>query len=119
MALVPSHAILDDHAPKDELARRVVVLDLDEKAAANLASQLTADAVLEPLVYRKLHHRRPTEVRTAIPFRAPTARPSAQYQVTITGGGRPLADIDVLFYVADPSGQISTNTVRTNANDEP
>jgi subtilisin family serine protease len=115
VALLPNAAILDDHAPSDELARRVVVLELDDTAASKLKSELTPDAVLEPLIRRKLHHRRPAELRDAGPMQARAAAGSGQYQVTVTGAGAPLGDIDVMFYVADQSGHVNVSTQRTNA----
>jgi subtilisin family serine protease len=116
MALVPQRAVVDDHAPSDKLARRVVVLELDDTEATNLASRLSADSVLEPLIHRKLHYRRPSELRNAVPLQARTTGITGQYQVTITGNGTPLADIDVMFYVADRSGSISIATQRTTSN---
>ena len=114
MAMVPVSAILDDHAPEDELARRVVVLDLDDDAAQKLRGELTPDAVLEPLIRRKLHHRRPAELRDASPLQARIGAGGSHYHVTITGGGSPLGDIDVMFYIADASGHVNYTTVRTS-----
>jgi subtilisin len=115
VAMLPNAAILDDHAPADELARRVVVLELDDPAATRLKSQLTSDAILEPLIRRKLHHRRPAELRDATPLQATALSGDTSYKVTVTGGGAPLGDIDVMFYIADQSGHISVSTQRSNA----
>src|SRR5580700_7058126 len=87
MSLVSSRDILDDRVPKDPLARRVAVLDLDDAAASKLAREISSDVVLEPLMRREMHHRMPAEVREAAPIvRAVNA--AGQYQVTITAGGR-------------------------------
>lgn len=115
VALVPDAAIIDDHAPTDELARRVVVLDLDEPAATRLKSELTTDAILEPLVRRHLHYRIPAELRRATPLQARAGAGGSSYQVTITAGGAPLGGIDVMFYVADPSGHMNVATQQANA----
>jgi len=115
VALIPNAAVIDDSAPKDELARRVVVLELDDSAATKLKSELTADAILEPLIHRKLHHRRPAELRDAIPLQPRALAGGAEYNVTITGSGVPLGDIDVMFYVAEQSGQINAITRHANA----
>jgi hypothetical protein len=115
MSLVSSRDILDDRVPKDPLARRVAVLDLDDAAASKLAREISSDVVLEPLMRREMHHRMPAEVREAAPIvRAVNA--AGQYQVTITAGGRRLNDIEVMFYVADQFGSINTSTVKTSAN---
>ncbi|MBR0719204.1 S8 family serine peptidase [Bradyrhizobium liaoningense] len=117
LSLVPNNAILDDRVPKDKLARRVAVLDLDEAEATRLASEVSSDVVLEPLIIRKLHHRRPAELRNAtLAVPAAAAAGAAQYQVTIAAGGGRLGDIEVMFYVADPFGTIKTVTTRTSPN---
>ena len=117
MSLVPSRAVLDDRVPKDMLARRVAVLDLDEAAATRLASQVSPDVVLEPLIIRRLHHRRPAELRDATPVaRVAASAAAGQYQVTITAGGARLGNIDVMLYVADQFGNINTSTVKASAN---
>jgi len=119
MSLVASDEIVHDRMPSDKLARRVVVLDLDEAAATNLASRISSDVVMEPLVRRQLHYHRPSEVRDATPL-APRAaaavNAAGQYQTSITAGGAPLGDIDVMFYIADQSGHINTTTVHASAN---
>ena len=114
MSLVPEHSVINDHAPKDELARRVVVLDLNDAQATELASKISDDVIFEPLVRRKLHYHRPAEVRDATPHKM-LAAGAQKYQVTITGGGAPLAGVDVTFYVADESGSVSTSTTQTDA----
>ena len=115
VAMVPNAAILDDRAPTDELARRVVVLELDDHAATKLTGELTQDAMLEPLVRRTLHHRRPAELRDATPLQARSLADSTSYEVTVAGGGAPLGDIDVMFYVADQSGHLNVTTQRATA----
>ncbi|WP_244666047.1 S8 family peptidase [Rhizobium ruizarguesonis] len=117
MAMVMPSSVVRDHAPEDKLARRVVILDLDEAAATDLRSQLSSsDAILEPLIRRKLHHRRPAELQAAMPFQARADVNGSKYQVKIVGGGNPLSDIEVMFYIADPSGSISTVIQRTDKN---
>jgi subtilisin len=119
MSLVSSKDILEDRSPKDKLARRVVVLDLDEAGATRLASQISSDVALEPLVRRQLHYHRPAEVRDATPLApriAAAVNAAGQYQVSITAGGASLGNIDVMFYVADQSGHINTTTVHAPAN---
>jgi Subtilase family len=115
MSFVPRNAVVNDHAPKDELARRVVVLDLDDAAATKLASEVSQDVFFEPLVRRKLHHYRPAEVRDVTPRKAMATAGAGKYKVTIKGGGAPLVGIDVMFYVADQPGSVSTSTTQTNA----
>jgi len=115
VALIPSAAVISDHAPEDELARRVVVLELDDPAATKLKSELTADAMLEPLIRRKLHHRRPAELRDATPMQPRAGAGGTKYSVTISGSGAPLGDIDVMFYIADQSGHINAVTKHANS----
>jgi subtilisin family serine protease len=116
LGLMADARIVEDHQPADELARRVVVLDISEGEVAALKGRIAADAILEPLVRRELHYRRPIELEGALPFTAPAAaNGGGAYSVSITGGGAPLADIEILFYVRDASGQIRTATTRTDA----
>jgi hypothetical protein len=116
MAFAPPGAMLQDSAPKDETARRVVILDLDDAAAQKLAAETSEDAILEPLIRRQLHHRRPRELEGAVPLQTVLASVAGSYNVKVTGGGAPLPDTDVMFYVANSFGQMSTSTVRADAN---
>lgn len=115
MAFASPGAVLQDSSPKDETARRVVVLDLDDAAAQKLAAETSEDAILEPLVRRKLHHRCPRELEGAVPLQTVLASVAGSYTVRVTGDGAPLPDTDVMFYVANSFGQMSTSTVGTDA----
>jgi subtilisin len=116
MAFVSPGEVLQDSSPKDETARRVVVLDLDDAAAQKLAAETSEDAILEPLVRRKLHHRFPRELEGAVPLQTVLASVAGSYTVRVTGDRAPLPDTDVMFYVANSFGQMSTSTIRTDAN---
>src|SRR5207248_1630337 len=63
-----SSRVVADRDPADETARRVVVLDADAAQVARLRSTLPPDAILEPLVRRKLHRRTPIELAAASPM---------------------------------------------------
>lgn len=116
LAMTSAAAIVDDHAPADETARRVVILELNENDATTLKGRIGTDAMLEPLVRRSLHLKRPIELQAALPFQAAAAGAApVAYQVTITGGGAPLGDIEVLFYVRDALGSLRTPSMRTDA----
>src|SRR5229473_2419831 len=115
LGLLRNIRVVEDRDPKDEFARRVVLLDADAADIAAIHAKLPPDAVLEPAVQRHLHHRMPIELRPTLPFATSTAaaRRSA-YEVIVTGNGKPLSSIDVLFYVRDPGRQIRTATVQTD-----
>lgn len=97
--------VLDDHAPDDELARRVVVLEMSDAEAGAFRRNLTpeSDVFLEPLIRRQLVRRRPVELQGAI-LASPLAA-AANYSVVIRGNGAPLAGIEIYFYLQDAAGQ--------------
>jgi subtilisin len=115
LGLVSPQAVLQDRSPADQTARRVVVLDLDEAAAQKLSAETADDAILEPLIRRQMHHRRPRELEGALPLQTVLPAVAGGYAVDVTGAGAPLPNISVMFYVAGSSGQISTSTVATDA----
>jgi len=115
MGLLTSARIVADHKPEDPLARQVVLLDADAGQVATLRATLPADSILEPAVRRNLHRHVPIELRPAMPH-AVTARAGAtSYKVTITAGGKPLPNIEVMLYLRDPGGQVQTTSVNTDA----
>lgn len=115
LGLLTSARIVADHQPTDPLARQVVLLDADPGQVAALRATLPPDSILEPAVRRNLHLHTPIELRPTMPH-AVTAKASATaYKVTVTGGGKPLGNIQVMLYMRDPGGQIQTVTVNTDA----
>src|SRR5439155_14662795 len=73
---------------------------------ASLRATLPPDAILEPLIQRSLHHERPVELSASLPMTpAAVTAAGASYKIKITGGGNPLAGIQVIFYFQDSSGQ--------------
>ncbi|HZI84488.1 MAG TPA: S8 family serine peptidase [Casimicrobiaceae bacterium] len=113
--LAGNSRVVADKDPADETARRVVVFDADAAHVAHLRSTLPADAILEPLVRRKLHRHTPIELAAASPLNGLALGGSAAtYKVTVKGGGDPLAGIEVMFYVRDPSGHIGIATATTD-----
>jgi subtilisin len=117
-SLAGNAKIVHDKDPKDELARRVVVLDADANYIASLRSTLSPDTILEPLVRRSMHRHRPIELMTAIPRAAISGTAGAAaggvYRTTIHAGGNPLAGIEVMFYIRNQLGQIQTTTANTD-----
>ena len=111
-----SSRIVSDKDPADELARRVVVFDADASRVASIQASLPPDAVLEPLIRRPLHFKRPVELRRALPLTPASAQVAASsvYRVTITGARKPLSGIQVIFYLQDPTGQMRTAQVLTD-----
>jgi hypothetical protein len=109
--------VLADHDPKDSLARRVVVFEADAAHVAAMRATLAPDAIIEPLVYRHLHaHRRPGLLRGAVPLNVQKlGTTKKQFLATITAEGGPLSGIDVIVYLADAFGNVSTTTVTTDA----
>ena len=100
--------VLADHDPSDTLARRVVVFEADAAHVASMRSSLAPDAIIEPLVYRRLHfHRLPGLLRRAVPLEARALRHTEdQFLVTITAGGQPLGGINVMVYLANSFGSV-------------
>src|SRR2546427_643935 len=91
--------VVADKNPADDLARRVVVLDADDAEVASLRAPLPPAAIREPLIQRSLHHERPVELSASIPMTpAAVTAAGASYKIKITGGGNPLAGIQVIFY---------------------
>jgi subtilisin family serine protease len=115
LGLLTSAQIVADHKPKDPLARQVVLLEADAEQVAALRAKLSADSILEPAVRRNLHRRIPIELRPAMPLAVTEKAGATSYKVTVTGGGKPLGNIQVMLYLRDPGGQVQTTTVNTNA----
>lgn len=112
-----STRVVSDHNPADDLARRVVVFDAEAADVADMKKSLSPDVVIEPAIQRSLHlPRTPIELRPALPMPASAANAAgaSNFRITATGGGKPLADIQVMFYVQDPFGQVRTRTLNTN-----
>ena len=117
LSMLTSARIVADYKPADPLARHVVLLDADPQQVASLRSHLPADSILEPAIRRSLHPPIPIELRPTIPHEVTTARVAAKthYKVTVTGGGKPLANIKVMLYLRDPGGAVQNTTVSTDA----
>lgn len=107
--------VIADKNPKDDLARRVVVMDADASQVAELQKSLDPNAILEPLIRRSLHRRTPPGFG-GLPMSAIAQSAGSPYQVTVTGGGAPLVGIQVMVYFRDPSGQVKIQTVSSDNN---
>jgi subtilisin len=111
--------VVHDLAPQDQKARRLVILDADAFDMGRIAASLPPDAILEPLVARSLHRLlRPRLMGSAIPTSTSltVARTSSlRVSLKIVAGGQPLPGIDVMLYLSDASGQLTTQTVQTDA----
>ena len=81
---------------------------------AALRATLPADSILEPAVRRNLHRRIPIELQPAMPHVMTAGAGASSYRLTITGGGKPLAGIDVMLYLRDPGGGSQIATVKTD-----
>jgi len=118
LGMLTDARIISDHQPEDPLARQVVLLDVDAAQVASIRSKLPADSILEPAVRRNLHRLRvPMELKHVIPH-TPAAHlgtKASHYTVTITAGGSPLSGSEVMVYLQDPSGQMQTTTVHSDA----
>jgi subtilisin len=118
LGMLTSARIEADHQPADPLARQVVLLEADAGQVAAMRASLPPDSILEPAVHRNLHARVPIELRPTIPHTvtaATAATAATNYKVGITGGGKPLPDIDVMLYLRDPAGQVQSVTVKSDA----
>jgi len=112
-----SHArVLSDHNPRDPLARRVVVFDADPVQVAQYRASLGPHAIIEPLVYRRLHRIHPAFLRGAIPLDIRSLRVNGnRFSITVTGGGRPLSGSQVMLYLADAFRNVTTATINADA----
>ena len=110
--------VVADHNPTDMLARRVVVFEADAANVAAMQSRLAPDAIIEPLVYRQLHHqRRPASLRRAAALDSQVLKTAkSSFILMITAGGRPLGGIDVIAYVRDSAGSPNPTMLRADAN---
>jgi subtilisin family serine protease len=115
LGLLTSARIVADHQPTDPLARQVVLLDADAGQVASLRATLPADSILEPAVRRNLHRRVPIELQPAVPHAVTAKAGATNYKLTVTAGGKPLRNIDVMLYLRDPAGQVQNVTVKTDA----
>ena len=108
--------VLSDHDPADPLARRVVVFEADAAHVAAMRARMDPHAIIEPLVYRHLHRFAPLMFRRAVPLGKRVHHGSASvFQATVTGAGTALGGIDVMLYLSDASGHVTTTTVSANA----
>jgi subtilisin family serine protease len=114
LGMLTSARVINDHKPEDPTARQVVLLDASAEQVAAMRAELPADAILEPAVRRFLHTRVPIELRPAIPHTTAAKAKVTRYHVTITGGGAPLAGIDVMLYLRDPGGSVQVKTVQSD-----
>lgn len=109
--------VVSDHDPKDQLARRVVVFEADLAHVEEQRATLGPYAIIEPLVYRHLHAFHPPFLRGAAPLDAQLLKGRAnRFTVSVTGGGQSLGNAEVMLYLADSSGNVSTTTVTADAN---
>jgi hypothetical protein len=123
LSMLTTARVVSDERPEDPTARHVVLLDADADQVASLRAKLPPDSILEPAIRRKLHTRIPIEAHGAFPRAATAARmrtsvakaKAKPYTIAVTGGGKPLAGFNVMFYLRDPGGQIQTDTMKTDA----
>lgn len=107
--------IVSDHRPRDDRARRIVILEVGKAKIERLRAALPPDVILEPVVERALHYAVPiVKLATAPPVAAPPSAPP--YMVTVTGGGAPLTGIKVVFYMRDRHGKMWAGDPRPYTN---
>jgi subtilisin family serine protease len=114
LSMLTSARIISNEQPTDPLARQVVLLDADAEQVTAIRASLPADAILEPAVRRSLHRRVPIELRPVIPHMSAASANSAPYDVTITAGDGPLANIQVMLYLRGPGGGVHVKTIDTD-----
>jgi hypothetical protein len=109
--------VTSDHDPADPLARRVVVFEADPVHVAEIKAGLGPNAIIEPLVYRRLHRARPAFLRGAAPLDAKVLKGGkSRFAISITAGGKPLSGAEVMLYLADSFRNVSTTTVTADDN---
>jgi subtilisin len=114
--LFSSVSMVADHQPSDPLARRVSVIEADPDEVTALRDDVPAEAIIEPVIRRDLHRRFvPIELQVAVPAAPVAPGTGSPYEITITGGGKALGDIEVLIYVRTPAGSIQLQRLRTDA----
>jgi subtilisin len=115
LGILNSARIMAENLPPDPLARQVVMLDADPSQLAAIRAKLPTDSIIEPVVRRCLHIREPIELRPSSFAATARAGSSTSYRVTVRAGGKPLGNIDVMVYLRDAGGQITTQTVRSTS----
>lgn len=103
LGMISAARLVGDHAGRDDLARRVVILDADADHIEDIRHKLPPTAILEPLVRRRLHTRWVLPQQFATALRTGSA---SAFQVRVAGAGQALSGIQVMFYVEDPAGQM-------------
>lgn len=114
LGMLTTARIISDDRPSDPLARHVVLLDVEAEQVTSLRAKLPPDTILEPAVRRDLH-RVPFELAGMPHVASASSTKGTPYSVTITGGGKPLAGIEVMLYLRDPGGGIQDTSVKSNA----
>jgi len=85
----------------DPLARRVVVFEADPGHVAEIRAGLSPNAIIEPLVYRRLHGVDPAFLRGAARLDAKVLKGGkSRFTISITAGGKPLSEAEVMLYLA-------------------
>jgi hypothetical protein len=113
-AMAPFAKIVADHDPADLLARRVVVFEApSDEMAANFGAP-GPDVIVERAMPRELHA--PPRRAAAGKKISTLGKPKAQqFGVVVSGGGGPLADIPVKFFLRDTANKIQIVSASTDA----
>ena len=97
--------VVADNRPTDPLARRVAVVETAPGEMAALAASLPRDVILEPEILHWTGVSRPTEFVDA--QRSTLDGPvgaGVTVNITVTGGGRPLAGVAVILFLRGLGG---------------
>ncbi len=94
--------VIEDHAPKDQKARRVVVFEADPAEAQAKSKDLPPDVLLEPAIAHYVHLYAPADLlgaRVAAQPSPPPAGRGLKLALTITGQNKPLEEALVILYL--------------------
>ncbi len=106
-----SAQIVEDNAPDDPLARRVVVVEADPVDIERERAAAGPDTIIEPEI---LHHPLtvlPNDLAVAVPIEAAPAAFGNVTRVVITGGGAALASCQVTVFFRGVGGTSSAAAV--------
>jgi subtilisin len=108
--------VLQDSAPQQPTARRVIVFEADADEAAAKQKELPPEVILEPAIPHYLDLRRPADFLRRPGTRVTTglAGSGQALSVTVRGNGAALEGAEVILFLRGPFGNQTNLTGHTN-----